>query len=151
MGWMKLMSDKALLMLDGRVFTAGGGMCGNCDQNHEDAQIYSPSYLFTSTGSLATRPTITAVSSTVLAVGATFTLTTNTAVTSFSLIRYGSTTHTVDTDQRRIVLTPTHTSGTTYTFVLPTDSGIALPGYWMLFALNSAGVPSVATTVRVTN
>jgi galactose oxidase len=141
----------ALLMLDGRVFTGGGGLCGDCATNHEDSQIYSPAYLFTSTGALATRPVISSTSATTLAAGATFTVTTNTAVTGFSLIRYGSVTHTVDTDQRRIPLTPTATSGTTYTLKVPSDAGIALPGYWMLFVLNSAGVPSVAKTLKITN
>lgn len=139
----------ALLMMDGRVFTGGGGMCGNCNTNHEDGQIYSPSYLFNSDGSLATRPVINSATPASLAVGATLTVVTNTAVTNFSLIRYGSATHTVDTDQRRIALTPTTTSGTTYTLLIPADSGIALPGYWMLFALNSAGVPSLATPIQV--
>jgi len=140
----------ALLMTDGRVFTGGGGLCGTCGTNHEDGQIYSPAYLFNSSGALATRPVISSINSTSIAVGGTFTVTTNTAVTSFSIIRFGSATHTVDTDQRRIILTPTATSGTTYTFVLPSDAGVALPGYWMVFVLNAAGVPSLATTVKIT-
>ncbi|TVY84405.1 Galactose oxidase [Lachnellula suecica] len=140
----------ALLMQDGRVFTGGGGMCGNCATNHEDAQIYSPAYLFNSDGTAATRPGITSVSPATLAVGGTITVVATSALTSFSLIRYGSATHTVDTDQRRIVLTPATTSGTTYTFVLPSDSGVALPGYWMFFGINSAGVPSIAKTIKIT-
>jgi galactose oxidase len=71
------------------------------------------------------------------------------AVNSFSLIRMASTTHTVNTDQRRIALTPT-VSGLKYTIMVPGDAGVALPGYWMLFALDSAGVPSLAKTVLIT-
>jgi galactose oxidase len=140
----------ALLMLDGRVFTGGGGLCANCSTNHADAQIYSPAYLFTTSGAAATRPTITSVSPSTLAVGGTLTVVAGSSIASFSLIRYGSATHTVDTDQRRIALTATTTSGTTYTLTIPSDSGIALPGYWMLFGLNSAGVPSIAKTVKIT-
>jgi galactose oxidase len=143
----------ALLMLDGRVFTGGGGLCGDCptgETNHEDGQIYSPAYLFNSDGTAATRPTITSISPTTLAVGGTITVIAGSTISSFSLIRYGSATHTVDTDQRRIALTLTTTSGTTYTLTIPSDSGIALPGYWMLFGLNSAGVPSLAKTVKIT-
>jgi len=143
----------ALLMLDGRVFTGGGGLCGDCptgETNHEDAQIYSPAYLFNSDGTAATRPTITSISPTTLAVGGQITVVAGSTISSFSLIRYGSATHTVDTDQRRIALTPTTTSGTTYTLTVPSDSGVALPGYWMLFGLNSAGVPSLAKTVKIT-
>ena len=140
----------ALLMLDGRVFTGGGGMCGDCSTNHEDAQIYSPPYLFNTDGSLATRPVINSVSSTKFAVGATFTATTDAANPSFAMIRYGSATHTVDTDQRRVVLSPTRNNGGgTYTFECPNDPGIVLPGYYMLFALDGNGVPSVATTLQI--
>lgn len=140
----------ALLMLDGRVFTGGGGLCGNCATNHEDAQIYSPAYLFSANGTLAIRPLITLVSVTVLPVGGTVQVVTNIAIANFTIIRYGSATHTVDTDQRLISLTPTSSSGTTYNLTIPGDAGVALPGYWMLFALNAAGVPSVATTIKIT-
>lgn len=135
----------AILMLDGRIWHGGGGVCGGCSTNHADGQIYSPSYLFN-----GARPVITGTSTTTMAVGATFTVTTNTACTSFSLIRLGSATHTVDTDQRRIPLTPSKTAGTTYTFTLPSDAGVALPGMWSFWALNSAGVPSVATVMKIT-
>lgn len=139
----------ALLLLDGTVINGGGGLCGPCTTNHYDAEIYSPAYLFNSNGSPATRPKITSVSATTVLVGGKLTVVTNTAVSTFALIRYGSATHTVDTDQRRIALTPT-ASGTTYTITVPSDPGIALPGYWMIFALTSAGVPSIASTVLIT-
>lgn len=139
----------ALLMLDGRIFSSGGGMCGDCATNHMDAQIYSPGYLFNSDGSPATRPVINSISSGNVKVGNTFTVTLNSAATSFSMVRYGSATHTVNTDQRRIPLTPTSTNGNTYTFKVPSDSGIALPGYWMFFAMNSQGTPSIAKSIRV--
>jgi galactose oxidase len=141
----------AILLPDATVFNGGGGLCGSCTTNHRDGQIFSPPYLFTSTGALATRPVISSVSATTVKVGSTLTVTTGSAVTSFSLIRYASTTHTVNTDQRRIPLTPTASSGTTYTLQLPTDNGILVPGPYMVFALNAAGVPSVSKTVLVTN
>ena len=138
----------ALLLLDGTVINGGGGLCGDCTTNHYDAEIYTPAYLFNSDGSLATRPVITSVSSASVTVGGKLTVIVNTTVTSFSLIRYGSATHTVDTDQRRITLTPS-ASGLTYTLMVPSDPGIALPGYWMLFALNPTGVPSIASTILI--
>ena len=61
----------------------------------------------------------------------------------------GSAAHSVDNDQRRIPLTPTSSSGTRYTMSIPADRGVVLPGYYMLFALNSAGVPSVARIIRI--
>ena len=31
----------------------------------------------------------------------------------------------------------------------PADPGVAVPGYWMLFALDAKGVPSVAKVIHV--
>lgn len=140
----------ALLLPDGTVFNGGGGLCGGCATNHYDGQIWSPPYLYTSTGALATRPVISSVSAASIRIGGTLTVKTNVAVQSFSLIRMGSTTHTVNTDQRRIALNPTSKSGFSYTIVVPNDAGVALPGYWMLFALTSGGVPSVASITKIT-
>ncbi|KAL9003822.1 MAG: hypothetical protein Q9188_003323 [Gyalolechia gomerana] len=139
----------ALLMPDATVIAGGGGLCGGCDTNHPNAQIYTPAYLFNADGLKASRPVINTISATSVAPGATITVSTNVAVTSFSLVRYGSGTHSVNTDQRRIALTPTATSGTTYTLQLPNDSGIVLPGAWMVFVMNAQGVPSVAKTITV--
>ena len=73
----------------------------------------------------------------------------DTPCTSFALVRYGSATHTVNTDQRRIPLVPTSSSGTQYEFQLPSDAGIAIPGFYMFFAMNAQGTPSVAWSVRL--
>jgi galactose oxidase len=140
----------ALLLLVGTVLSGGGGLCGTCTTNHFDAQIYTPQYLLKADGSRATRPVITSVSATSIGVGGSLTVKTNSAVSSMSLIRYSSATHTVNTDQRRIPLTPKSAGTNTYTVVVPNDPGVALPGYWMLFALNSAGVPSIAKTILIT-
>ncbi|KAL8860161.1 MAG: hypothetical protein Q9178_003425 [Gyalolechia marmorata] len=138
----------ALLLPDATIVSGGGGLCGACATNHPNAQIYSPAYLFKADGTKASRPVINSVSATNVAVGATVTVSMNTAVTRFSLVRYGSATHSVNTDQRRIPLTPT-ASGLSYTVTVPSDPGVALPGPWMLFALDSAGVPSVAKTIII--
>ena len=138
----------ALLMPDATVFSAGGGLCGTCATNHFDAQIYSPPYLFDADGSRAPRSRILSVSSSSVVVGASITANMDRAVESFALVRGGSVTHSVNTDQRRIPLTPS-VSGLSYTVTVPADSGIALPGYWMLFAIDGAGVPSVAQTILI--
>ena len=139
-----------VLMQDGTVFNGGGGLCGTCATNHYDGQFFAPPYLYTATGAAATRPVINSVSVTSIKVGGTFSVTMNSACTSFSVLRITATTHTVNTDQRRIALTPTGTSGTTYTFTLPSDPGVTLPGPWMFFGINSAGVPSVSKTILIT-
>ena len=140
----------ALLLLDGTVMNGGGGLCGDCSTNHFDAQIWSPPYLFNSAGGKATRPVINSVSATAIKVASTLTVNTNSPVTRMSLIRIGSTTHTVDTDQRRVAFDTLTTVGTnSYQIVIPSDQGKAVPGYWMLFALNSAGVPSVGQIIQI--
>jgi galactose oxidase len=138
-----------LLLPDGRVFSAGGGMCGNCGTNHDDGQIYTPPYLLNPDGTPRPRPLITAAPAS-LALGSSLTVTTNGAVSSFAMIRMGATTHTVDNDQRRIPLTIAASAGTTYTLTTPSaDPGVVLPGNYMLFAIDAAGTPSMAAIVNV--
>ena len=81
--------------------------------------------------------------------GTTITASTDRAIQSFALVRVGSTTHTVDNDQRRVPLTISGSNGTQYNLALPSDPGIVTPGSWMLFALDANGVPSVAKIVRI--
>jgi len=147
----------AILLPDGRVFVGGGGQCGaGCPQNHLNAEILTPPYLLNADSSAATRPVITTATSTAT-LGAATTLSASTTgpVTSFVLMRLSATTHTVNNDQRRIPLSITKTAAgakgaETYTLALPSsDPGVVLPGYYMLFALNASGVPSVSTTVQI--
>nr|BAW27603.1 putative galactose oxidase [Aspergillus stellatus] len=141
----------SLLLPDGRVFNGGGGLCGNCAANHLDAQVYTPRYLVDEDGNLAARPEISSVTATELKPGHKLRFTTTGAINSASLVRYGSTSHTVNTDQRRVPLDPLNSVGTNeYEATLPSDSGILLPGWWMLFVLNDYGVPSVSKTIQVT-
>lgn len=139
----------ALLLLDGTVFSGGGGLCADCSTNHFDAQIYTPQYLLNSDGTNRVRPVISSVSTTSLRVGQTLTINTGAAISTASLVRYGSSTHTVNTDQRRIPLTLTRTATNRYTVTIPSDPGVALPGYWMLFVMNTSGTPSIARTIKV--
>jgi len=140
----------ALLLPDGRVFSGGGGLCGTCATNHPDGQIFTPPYLLNSNGSLRTRPVITSAPS-AAATGQTISVTTNGPVSSFSMVRYGESTHSVDNDQRRIPLSITSVSGNTYKLAIPSDPGVALPGPYMLFALKSNGTPSISKTISITN
>ncbi|KAH6629226.1 galactose oxidase-like protein precursor [Boeremia exigua] len=151
----------SILLPDGRVFSGGGGLCYigqigtssvNCNKlvDHADGQTFSPPYLFNTDGSAAARPTITNLSGTSVKVGAQLRITTSTANPKFVLVRIGTVTHSVNTDQRRVPLTTVTRRGTQYTATLPNDSGILIPGHYYLFVLNPAGVPSVARTVKVT-
>lgn len=139
----------ALLMPDARVISAGGGMC-NCDADHPDLQIMSPPYLFNEDGSAATRPVIVDAPAR-LSYGGEVTVTTTAAVTSFSLVRLGSITHTVDSGQRRVSLGFSAADATHYQVSIPSNPGILIPGQWMLFAMDAQGTPSVAKIVTVDN
>jgi len=147
----------AILLPDGRVFVGGGGQCGTgCPQNHLTAEILTPPYLLNANGSAATRPALIAAStSTSATLGGTIAAGTTGQVASFVLMRLSATTHTVNNDQRRIPLSISSTTALSggsyaYTLTMPSaDPGVVLPGYYMLFALNSSGVPSVSTTIQI--
>lgn len=138
----------SLLLPDATVFTAGGGLCGDCTTNHFDGQIYTPQYLLNEDGSLAVRPKIKSAS--VEASGQRLNITTDGPVASASLIRFGTATHTVNTDQRRIPLDLNLINNSQYSADLPDDSGVLLPGYYMLFVIDKNGVPSVSKTLDLT-
>ncbi|MGN7253085.1 galactose oxidase-like domain-containing protein [Arthrobacter sp. SAFR-014] len=138
----------ALLLPDGRVFVGGGGLCGSCTTNHLDGEIFTPPYLLNADGSPRARPKIVTAPTTATT-GSTISVTTAAPVTEFSLMRMGSATHTVNTDQRRIPLNATGISGNTASLKLPADTGVLVPGNYLLFALDAAGVPSVAATIAI--
>jgi Domain of unknown function (DUF1929) len=60
----------------------------------------------------------------------------------------GSTTHANDMNQRYLELNVTPRTGAVDVQAPPSANG-APPGYYMLFLVNSAGVPSVAKWIRV--
>lgn len=139
----------AILLPDATVFTGGGGLCGNCATNHYDAQVYSPPYLYHDDGSLRGRPEITDAPGTA-GVGTTITATANGPISEWSLVRYGSATHTVDTDQRRVTTQITGNNGNSYNLALPGDAGVLIPGFYHLFGIDAAGTPSVAKAIQIT-
>ena len=60
----------------------------------------------------------------------------------------GAPTHAFDMDQRLVGMSFTTGSGT-LTVTAPPNGNIAPPGYYMLFLLNSSGVPSVAEFTKL--
>ncbi len=139
----------ALLLPDARVFVAGGGLCGGgCPANHENAEIFSPPYLFNQDGSPAVRPVIRTAPATAL-LGSTVSVTADTAKLKFEVLRVSATTHAVNNDQRRIPLAVAASANTTYRLKVPSDPGVVPPGYYMLFGINAQGTPSVARMVKI--
>jgi galactose oxidase len=140
----------AILLPDGRVWVGGGGLCGACAATHLNHEILTPPYLLDDDGTPADRPVITSVSRSTLALGDTLQLRLATPAASFALMRLSSVTHSVNSDQRRIPLTGTTSDGARYNLSLPSDPGVVTPGYYMVFAMNAKGTPSMAQTIRIT-
>ncbi|MDQ4490679.1 fibronectin type III domain-containing protein [Sinomonas sp. ASV486] len=135
----------AVLQPDGSVLVAGGG--------HEDslsnpgqysAQVYSPSYLQS-----GARP---AISQTPAAAyyGTTFSVGTQDAasISAVNLVSFGADTHQADMDQHFVPLTFTAGPGA-LSVQAPANGGMTPPGDYMLFIVNSSGVPSMAATVHI--
>ena len=149
----------AVLLPDARVMVGGGGICGDClAQNYleKNIEIFSPPYLFKQDGSgdLAPRPVVNtavvSVPSRVITIGADAMTTPVSTISKVVMIRDSSVTHSVNFEQRRIPLSfSVNTSNNTITATAPTDPNVAPPGYYMLFVINSSGVPSVAKMVQL--
>ncbi|MFD7909265.1 discoidin domain-containing protein [Streptomyces sp. NPDC059752] len=139
----------ANLLPDGRIFSGGGGLCGDCATNHADGAIFTPPYLLNADGSPKPRPAITAGVPPKAAPGASLTVSTQGSVASFVLMRAAAATHSTDNDQRRVPVVSTAAGGGTYTVSVPTDTGVVLPGTYMLFALDAQGVPSIGQFVTI--
>jgi hypothetical protein len=143
----------ALLLPDGRVITMGGNPLYADKQDTRAAafeqrlSIFTPAYLY----QVGPRPGITAAPSqaglgTSMAVRATE----PDSVATARLIRPGSTTHELNLEQRSVALAVTHEADGSLALQVPADPAIVAPGSYMLFLVNAAGVPSVATWVHIT-
>jgi hypothetical protein len=147
----RLYHSVALLMPDATVWVAGGNPTRFYQTQME---IYQPAYLFTRDSGghtvLATRPTI-GNAPTAMTHGSSFVVSTPDAnsISSIALIRAGADTHAFDMDQRMIGLSFTNLGNGKLKVNAPSDGNLAPPGYYMLFVVNSSGVPSVAKWMQV--
>jgi len=144
----RLYHSNAVLLPDATVLLIGGNPQRGLYENH--LEIYTPAYLFTVTGGFAVRPTITDAPAGPIGYGTTFTVHTPIAadIASVVLVRPGAVTHAFDMDQRLVGLSYTAGLGA-LNVTAPPNGNIAPPGYYMLFILNSAGVPSIASFVQL--
>ncbi len=146
----RLYHATALLLQDGRVLSAGSGEPAATGLTDDlTAEIFSPPYLFNPDGTPATRPVISSVP-TSIAYGSTFTVTTASAasIAKVTLIRLSSVTHATNMNQRGNVLSFTVGSGV-LNVTAPPNNKLAPAGHYMLFIVNTNGVPSVAKIVRM--
>jgi len=119
-----------------------------CSADYENAEIFSPPYLFNPNGTPGIRPSIKAAPATAL-LGSTVTVTVDAQNLTFEALRMSATIHTVNNEQRRIPLTATANLNGRYDLTVPSDPGVVLPGYYMLFAINAQGILSVANTIKI--
>jgi hypothetical protein len=146
----RLYHTTALLLPDARVLVAGSGEPAATGLTDDlTAEIFSPPYLFKSDGTRATRPVISSVP-TKLTYGAAFTVGTSSAaqITKVMLVRLAAVTHAFDMNQRGVRL-DFSVGGGSLRVTAPVNNRLAPPGHYMLFLVNSSGVPSVAKVVRL--
>jgi hypothetical protein len=138
----RLYHGTAVLLLDGRVLVAGSGRAGPDPQY--SAEIFSPPYLFK-----GPRPTISSIPGDAT-YGSTFFVGTPDAgmITSVTLLRISAATHAFNMDQRFLRLNFSQAAGG-LNVVAPANGNVAPPGYYVLYGLNSAGVPSVGAVIRI--
>src|SRR5262249_7770517 len=143
----RLYHSVALLLPDATVWLAGGNPSRGT--YNKTVEIYKPAYLFNSSGGAATRPTISSAPSSI-SWGNPFTVQTPDAsnISSVVLVRNGTVTHAFGMDQRLVGMSFTAGSGS-LTVTAPPNGNIAPPGYYMLFLLNSSGVPSLASMLQL--
>lgn len=132
--------SSAVLLPDGRVLSTGG-------EGKTDVEVFSPPYLFKG----GTRPTISGMPASV-GYAQKFTVQSPdaTSIGKVTLIRLPSVTHAFNQNQRLNVLQFAQGAATgTIDITTPADANLAPPGDYLLFAVNSTGVPSVGTLVRL--
>lgn len=136
----RMYHSTAVLLPDGRVLSAGQDK----GEYQETGEVYSPPYLFR-----GPRPTVSSAPSQV-GYGGRFAVDSPEAtdVARVALIRPGSATHGVDFDQRYVDLEFERATGS-LSVSGPESGRIAPPGWYMLFLVDGAGVPSVASWVHV--
>jgi hypothetical protein len=135
----------ALLMPDGRVLQAGGGAAGAVAPNQPNAQYYSPPYLFR-----GPRPVISTLP-TSLRYTQSFRITTAAAsrIAKVTLVRTGSVTHGFDMNQRFRQFTTFTKDATGLTVPGITNRNLTPPGHYMIFIVDTNGVPSVGKIVKI--
>lgn len=136
----RMYHSTSLLLPDGTIWSAGQ----DNGTYKTQVEVFSPPYLFR-----GPRPTITSAP---VEIGyqTSFPIDTPdaTSISKVALVRPGSVTHQIDTEQRYVTLDFAVDSGGIVAQA-PVDGTVAPPGWYMLFILNSQGVPAVAKWVHL--
>ena len=153
--------SEALLLPDGRVLALGSNPANPVtgEESFETRlSIYEPPYLFK-----GPRPVLTGIDGEANHLEGSFNRTeqweygtshtlsysSSSPITSAVLIRPAAVTHSSDPNQREVALPITHAEGDQVNVELTPNPNLAPPGYYMVFLVDSNGVPSVAQWVHV--
>jgi hypothetical protein len=135
--------SSAILLPDGRVATFGNNPANGTFELR--IEIYSPDYL-----ARGPRPTVTDAP-TEMSYGGQHTITTSSSapIRDVSLVRPMAVTHSVDGNQRLVDVPFTRGPGGRLQLSVTDDPDLAPPGWYMLFATDTTGVPSIASWVHL--
>lgn len=137
----RLYHSVALLTPDGKVVTAGSNPARKDEELR--IEIYWPPYLFQQG-----RPDL-ALTTDTAPYGGTITATSAAPLREVHLVRPNACTHSCDNEQRLIDLEFTTTAPGSVTVTLPTNPALAPPGWYLVFAVDTRGVPSVGHWLRL--
>jgi hypothetical protein len=140
-----------LLLPNGSVLTLGGNpLYGNAQDTepqtfNQEIDVYFPPYLFQ-----GTRPDIERAPA-VLQPGHSYLIkvTQASGISYLRLMRPDNPTHVTDVNERSIGIGFERAAGGYLKITIPADGNLVPPSYYMLFAINSKGVPSTGYWVRV--
>lgn len=149
----RLYHSTAVLLPDGRVLVAGSTghdfTRATFDPKHnfeQEIELIEPPYLKNNPN----RPQIINLPLSI-SYDSPFQISTNNAsnIENVSMIRLSSTTHNNNMDQRCLFLQVLEKSADTIKLVSPKDGSWAPPGYYMLFVVDTNGIPSVGKFIQL--
>jgi hypothetical protein len=137
----RLYHSVAMLTPDGKVLTAGS----NPARKEEDRRIemFLPPYLFHDV-----RPSLQLGQGTA-ALGDTVEATVSSGVHHITMMRPSACTHSCDNEQRLLDVSFDPLAGNSISLQMPTNANLAPPGWYLVFALDHHGVPSVGQWLRL--
>jgi Domain of unknown function (DUF1929) len=140
-----------LLLPNGSVLTLGGNpLYGNKQDTqpqtfNTEIDVYFPPYMFQGTRpAIASAPKVMQLSHSYL-----IKVSQAASIKSLRLMRPDNPTHVTDVNERSVAVSFTQAGHGELKITLPSDSNLLPPSYYMLFAANSKGVPSVGYWVQV--
>ncbi|PVH95878.1 copper radical oxidase [Periconia macrospinosa] len=141
----RLYHSEALLLDDGRVLVSGSDPLDNRFPEEYRVEVFIPPYLMGN----PVRPSLVMNDNQKdWSYGGTYTFSSNATVAKLAVMGVGGSTHGNSMGQRTIF--PAFScSGGTCTVTAPPNAHVCPPGWFQVFALNAAGVPSWAQWVRI--